>query len=251
MNYRHAFHAGNFADLVKHAALMRVLAGLTGEQEARVGREPAYPRQHGVAECGAADFEIAVLVKGRAGWRQQHHGLLQRRGETLADRLSRQRLLSPPEPLDRVMSDLPDRAPVRFQWRGKPYQTRMKALCEGLGELGIWTRLHYVYPYPHVDDIIPLMAEGRLLPYLDRFAPDTIVTFGPEGMTGHTDNSITIDAGLDVGDLRDAGHFSRAVAHAGLLHDDLDRVGDLRPQRPHDRLIARRLQHVVIDPVVA
>jgi len=52
-------------------------------------------------------------------------------------------------------------------WRGKTYQTRMKALCEGLAELGAWTRLHYVYPYPHVDDVIPLMAEGRLLPYLD------------------------------------------------------------------------------------
>ena len=45
------------------------------------------------------------------------------------------------------------------EWRGKPYQTRMKALCEGLSELGVWTRLHYVYPYPHVDDIIPLMAQ--------------------------------------------------------------------------------------------
>jgi ribosomal protein S12 methylthiotransferase len=52
-------------------------------------------------------------------------------------------------------------------WREKFYQTRMKALCEGLGELGVWTRLHYVYPYPHVDDIIPLMAEGKILPYLD------------------------------------------------------------------------------------
>ena len=52
-------------------------------------------------------------------------------------------------------------------WREKRYQTRMKALCEGLAELGAWTRLHYVYPYPHVDDVIPLMAEGRLLPYLD------------------------------------------------------------------------------------
>ena len=52
-------------------------------------------------------------------------------------------------------------------WRGKTYQTRMKALCEGLSELGLWTRLHYVYPYPHVDDIIPLMADGKLLPYLD------------------------------------------------------------------------------------
>jgi ribosomal protein S12 methylthiotransferase len=53
------------------------------------------------------------------------------------------------------------------EWRGKAYQTRMKALCEGLGELGLWTRLHYVYPYPHVDDIIPLMADGKILPYLD------------------------------------------------------------------------------------
>ncbi len=53
------------------------------------------------------------------------------------------------------------------EWRGREYQTRMKDLCEGLSELGAWTRLHYVYPYPHVDDVIPLMAEGKLLPYLD------------------------------------------------------------------------------------
>ena len=53
------------------------------------------------------------------------------------------------------------------EWHGTSYATRMKALCEGLSELGLWTRLHYVYPYPHVDDIIPLMAEGKILPYLD------------------------------------------------------------------------------------
>ena len=53
------------------------------------------------------------------------------------------------------------------EWRGNTYQTRMKALCEGLAELGAWTRLHYVYPYPHVDDIVPVMADGKLLPYLD------------------------------------------------------------------------------------
>ena len=53
------------------------------------------------------------------------------------------------------------------EWRGRRYETRMKALCEGLSELGAWTRLHYVYPYPHVDGIIPLMADGKLLPYLD------------------------------------------------------------------------------------
>jgi ribosomal protein S12 methylthiotransferase len=53
------------------------------------------------------------------------------------------------------------------EWRGRRYATRMTALCEGRAELGIWIRLHYVYPYPHVDDAIPLMAAGRILPYLD------------------------------------------------------------------------------------
>jgi len=52
-------------------------------------------------------------------------------------------------------------------WNGRPIKTRMKELCEALGELGIWVRLHYVYPYPHVDNIIPLMADGKILPYLD------------------------------------------------------------------------------------
>jgi ribosomal protein S12 methylthiotransferase len=52
-------------------------------------------------------------------------------------------------------------------WRERSWQTRMKSLCEGLAELGAWTRLHYVYPYPHVDEVMPLMAEGKLLPYLD------------------------------------------------------------------------------------
>ena len=52
-------------------------------------------------------------------------------------------------------------------WGGRPLRTRMRDLCEALGSLGIWIRLHYIYPYPHVDEIIPLMAEGRILPYLD------------------------------------------------------------------------------------
>jgi ribosomal protein S12 methylthiotransferase len=52
-------------------------------------------------------------------------------------------------------------------WRGREYQARMLDLCRGLGELGAWVRLHYVYPYPHVDDVIPLMAQGKVLPYLD------------------------------------------------------------------------------------
>ncbi|NQD36109.1 30S ribosomal protein S12 methylthiotransferase RimO [Permianibacter sp. IMCC34836] len=52
-------------------------------------------------------------------------------------------------------------------WNGRPLKTKMKDLCEALAELGIWVRLHYVYPYPHVDEIIPLMAAGKILPYLD------------------------------------------------------------------------------------
>ena len=52
-------------------------------------------------------------------------------------------------------------------WNGMPVKTRMTELCEALGSLGVWVRLHYVYPYPHVDEIIPLMADGKLLPYLD------------------------------------------------------------------------------------
>ena len=52
-------------------------------------------------------------------------------------------------------------------WGGKPLRTRMTELCRALGELGVWVRLHYVYPYPHVDEVVPLMAEGKILPYLD------------------------------------------------------------------------------------
>jgi ribosomal protein S12 methylthiotransferase len=59
---------------------------------------------------------------------------------------------------------------VKFRtgfWRGRPVKTRMTELARALAELGAWVRLHYVYPYPHVDEVVPLMAEGRLLPYLD------------------------------------------------------------------------------------
>lgn len=52
-------------------------------------------------------------------------------------------------------------------WDGRPLKTQLLQLCSALGELGVWVRLHYVYPYPHVDQIIPLMAEGKILPYLD------------------------------------------------------------------------------------
>ena len=52
-------------------------------------------------------------------------------------------------------------------YEGSPVKTSMLSLCEELSKMGMWVRLHYVYPYPHVDDVIPLMAEGKILPYLD------------------------------------------------------------------------------------
>jgi ribosomal protein S12 methylthiotransferase len=55
---------------------------------------------------------------------------------------------------------------TRF-WQGQALQTRFLDLARALGQLGVWVRLHYVYPYPHVDDVIPLMADGAILPYLD------------------------------------------------------------------------------------
>ena len=53
------------------------------------------------------------------------------------------------------------------EWRGAPVKARLTELCEALSQLGAWVRLHYVYPYPHVDEVLPLMAEGKILPYLD------------------------------------------------------------------------------------
>lgn len=52
-------------------------------------------------------------------------------------------------------------------WQGRPIKTRLTELAQAMGSLGVWVRMHYVYPYPHVDELIPLMAEGKVLPYLD------------------------------------------------------------------------------------
>ena len=52
-------------------------------------------------------------------------------------------------------------------WNGRPIKTHSQQLAEALGEMGVWVRMHYVYPYPHVDNLIPLMADGKILPYLD------------------------------------------------------------------------------------
>lgn len=52
-------------------------------------------------------------------------------------------------------------------WGGRPVKTRLRELCEALAQFGIWVRLHYIYPYPSVDEVLPLMAEGKIVPYLD------------------------------------------------------------------------------------
>ena len=56
---------------------------------------------------------------------------------------------------------------AKSAWRGEERETRFLSLAEALGSLGAWVRLHYVYPYPHVDQVLPLMADGKVLPYLD------------------------------------------------------------------------------------
>ncbi len=56
---------------------------------------------------------------------------------------------------------------AQSDWRGAPVKARLTELCEALSTLGAWVRLHYVYPYPHADELIPLMADGKILPYLD------------------------------------------------------------------------------------
>lgn len=64
------------------------------------------------------------------------------------------------------------------KWRDKEYRTKFYDLCAAMGELDAWVRMHYVYPYPHVDDVIPMMNEGKILPYLDipfqHAHPDTL-----------------------------------------------------------------------------
>ena len=56
---------------------------------------------------------------------------------------------------------------AEYPWKGARRKTKFYDLCDALGDMGVWVRLHYVYPYPHVDDVIPMMAEGKVLPYLD------------------------------------------------------------------------------------
>ena len=75
-------------------------------------------------------------------------------------------------------------------WKGAPLKAKFLDLSRALGELGVWVRMHYVYPYPHVDDVIPLMAEGKILPYLDipfqHASPNILRAMKRPGAQGNT-----------------------------------------------------------------
>ena len=106
-------------------------------------------------------FCIIPQLRGRSGqptgWRGAAGGGESGpgRGQGTADRVSGYQRLWGGHPL-----------PHGF-WNGRPLKTHLTSLAAALGELGVWVRLHYVYPYPHVDEVVPLMAEGKVLPYLD------------------------------------------------------------------------------------
>ncbi|NBB93806.1 MAG: 30S ribosomal protein S12 methylthiotransferase RimO [Gammaproteobacteria bacterium] len=106
-------------------------------------------------------FCIIPSMRGRLVSRPL--GMVMREAEQLAER-GVQELLVISQDTSAYGVDLKYQADY---WRDREWQTRLYDLCDALGELGIWVRLHYVYPYPHVDRIIELMNAGRILPYLD------------------------------------------------------------------------------------
>jgi len=123
-------------------------------------------------------------------------------------------------------------------WQGRPIKTRMTDLARSLGELGIWVRLHYVYPYPSVDEVIPLMAEGKVLPYLDvplqHASPSVLKGMkrpgDVEGMLARIENWRKICPDLTIRSTFITGFPGESEADFQLLLDflqeaQLDRVG--------------------------
>lgn len=106
-------------------------------------------------------FCIIPSMRGKLKSRQLHE--VMREAEQLADAGVKE-LLVISQDTSAYGLDIKHEAQL---WRGKVYNNTMLDLCKALGELGIWVRLHYVYPYPHVEEVIPLMAEGKILPYID------------------------------------------------------------------------------------
>src|SRR5690625_247624 len=122
-------------------------------------------------------------------------------------------------------------------WDGRPLKTDLQQLCSALGELGIWVRLHYVYPYPHVDNIIPLMAEGKILPYLDipfqHASPKILRLMRRPGQVEKTLERIT-DWRRQVPDLTIRSTF--IVGFPGETEEDFQMLLDFLEQAQLDRV---------------
>ncbi len=170
-------------------------------------------------------------------------------------------------------------------WGGRPLKTRMNDLVTALGELGVWVRLHYVYPYPHVDEVIPLMAEGKILPYIDvpfqhssprilklmkrpasgednlerirawrRICPDiTIRSTFIAGFPGETEAEFeALLAFLEEAELDRVGCFAyspvegaKANTLPGALPDDVREERRARLMKLQEKISARRLKRKV------
>ncbi|EKE68414.1 30S ribosomal protein S12 methylthiotransferase RimO [Gallaecimonas xiamenensis] len=122
-------------------------------------------------------------------------------------------------------------------WNGRPVKSDMYQLTEALGELGVWTRLHYVYPYPHVDNVIPLMAEGKVLPYLDmplqHASPDILKKMKRPGQVERTLERIQRWR-RDVPDLTLRSTF--IVGFPGETEDDFQMLLDFINEAELDRV---------------
>jgi ribosomal protein S12 methylthiotransferase len=146
-------------------------------------------------------------------------------------------------------------------WNGRPLKTRMLDLAQALGSLGAWVRLHYVYPYPHVDDVIPLMAEGKILPYLDvpfQHASPRILKLmkRPAGSDGTLERlrawrkicpEITVRSTFIVGFPGETEDEFRQLLHF-LEEAQLDRVGCFT-YSPVEGAAANELSDAVPEPV--
>ncbi|MEM9304834.1 MAG: 30S ribosomal protein S12 methylthiotransferase RimO [Pseudomonadota bacterium] len=129
---------------------------------------------------------------------------------------------------------------LRYQegmFRGRTWQTRFRDLCQALGELDAWVRLHYVYPYPHVDEVIPLMLEGGLLPYLDvpfqHGSPTVLKAMRRPAASGNTLERIHAWRGI-CPDLAIRSTF--IVGFPGETDDDFERLLDFLDEAQLDRV---------------
>lgn len=122
-------------------------------------------------------------------------------------------------------------------WNGRPLKTHLTSLAAALGELGVWVRLHYVYPYPHVDEVVPLMAEGKVLPYLDvplqHASPRVLKVMKRPANTGDTLGRIRRWRDI-CPDLTLRSTF--IVGFPGETEDDFERLLDFLAEAELDRV---------------